>query len=228
MPPPRREEPSWREPEVKSGGPNLALIGIITFVLVAGLGGGGYWYMSQQGAAHSLAATWADIDINDAAALREFIANSSGSLRAEAEQALRVLEDAEFDAALDSDTLEAFEHFLANFPDSQYAVRARGRMAELRVNQGLGGEEEVEGEIDPETGLPFVTNDDLLPPGAMETPEDPLEPDSAGEEAPAPITPAPTTPAPSPFSPPAEDAAGPAPLTPPPAAPSRDEPLPSN
>jgi hypothetical protein len=201
------------------------VIGIVTFVLVAGLGGGGYWYMSQQGAANSLAQTWEDIDINDPAALRDFIERASGSLRSEAEQALRVLEDAEFDAAMEADTIEGFEGFVAKFPDSQYGVRARGRIAELRASQGLGAEAE-DVAIDPETGLPIETDEDLLPPGSLETPEAPMEPDSATDNETAPA--APSGPAASPFTPPADNLAGPAPLTPPPAAPSQDDPLPTN
>ena len=67
----------------------MVVIGAIVFVLVAVLGGGGYWYFTQNSASATSAA-WDAVDRNDADELRAFIAGDPGASRAEAEQALPI------------------------------------------------------------------------------------------------------------------------------------------
>jgi hypothetical protein len=167
----------------------MAVIGIVTVAVLA-LAGGGLFYLSQQRADDgALEQIWREVDINDASQLRTFIGSSDGPLRAQAVDALRALEETQFDAAMESDNIDAFQDFLRDFPESQYATRARGRIAELRElgPQSDTSEEATEGEIDSETGLPIGTDPDLVPPGSIEgteTPETPDEPDSAGADQP--------------------------------------------
>src|SRR5690606_15173984 len=121
------------ETEPKKGG-GMVLIAAIVFIVVAGLGGGGYWYFTQNSAATTSAA-WDAVERNDADALREFLAGDPGEYRQAAQQALADLEERTFASASDTDTIEAFEAFLNDFPDSRHATRARGRIAELRTLQ---------------------------------------------------------------------------------------------
>lgn len=142
----------------------MVVIAAIVFVVVAALGGGGYWYMTQNSAATTSAA-WDEVERNDADALRAFLSGDPGEHRREAEQALADLEERSFEAASDSDTIEAFEAFLNDFPDSEHATRANGRIAELRTLQPAP-------DAVPTTEEPLgpETNADLLPPGATTTP----------------------------------------------------------
>jgi len=163
-PPPRNTPQSASEPK-KGGG--MVVIAAVVFVVVAALGGGGYWYFTQNNAATTSAA-WESVERNDADAIRAFLAGDPGEHRQEAEQALADLEERSFESASDTDTIEAFEAFLNDFPDSQHATRARGRIAELQTLQ-------------PTTDVPVTTeevplgpetNPDLLPPGATTTAPD--------------------------------------------------------
>jgi hypothetical protein len=105
-------------------------------LLVAGvLGGGGYWYFTQQQGAQSTSAAWDEVARNDAGALRAFLSGDPGQYRDDAVQALADLEERSYEAASDSDTVEAFEAFLNDFPQSEHAMRARGRIAELRATR---------------------------------------------------------------------------------------------
>lgn len=143
----------------------MVVIGAIVFVLVAALGGGGYWFMTQNSASATSAA-WDAVDRNDADALRAFIDGDPGASRAEAEQALSDLEERSFEAASDSDTVEAFEAFLNDFPNSQHATRANGRIAELRTMTPATETPTEEVPLAPET------DPDLLPPGTTMTAPD--------------------------------------------------------
>lgn len=143
----------------------MVVIGAIVFVLVAALGGGGYWFMTQNSASATSAA-WDAVDRNDADALRAFIDGDPGASRAEAEQALSDLEERSFEAASDSDTVEAFEAFLNDFPNSQHATRANGRIAELRTMTPATETPTEEVPLAPET------DPDLLPPGTTTTAPD--------------------------------------------------------
>jgi hypothetical protein len=178
------------------------LIGIIVLVVVAVAGGGGYLFWQQTQAAHASATAWEGVDRNDPAALRAFIAAQSGPLKTQAQGALSELEERSFEAASDADTVEALQEFLRNFPDSQHALAARGRIAELQANPDANGQQPAAAPDADES-----TNPDLVPPGT--TPQassgatsggpanltPPSEPSTAQEPASAP--PAPTTPAPS-------------------------------
>lgn len=173
-PTPQRSIPQ-QDAEPKKGG-GMVVIAAVVFVLVAALGGGGYWFMTQNSAT-ATSATWDAVDRNDADALRAFIAGDPGQYRSEAEQALSSLEERSFESASDTDTIEAFEAFLNDFPDSAHATRASGRIAELRTLQPTTETPAEEVPLAPET------DPDLLPPGATTTPA----PDTG--VGPQPITP---------------------------------------
>lgn len=145
----------------------MVAIAAIAFVAIAALGGGGWYFMQQQGASTTSAA-WEAIDSNDADALRAFISGDPGSHRQEAEQALAALEERTYESASDTDTIEAFEAFLNDFPDSQHATRARGRIAELRTLQPAPDAVATTEEVP----LAPTTDPDLLPAGAVTPPTD--------------------------------------------------------
>ncbi|MFN3464344.1 MAG: hypothetical protein ACK4X1_09720 [Terricaulis sp.] len=151
----------------------MVLIAAIVFIVVAGLGGGGYWYFTQNSAATTSAA-WDAVERNDADALREFLAGDPGEYRQAAQQALADLEERTFASASDTDTIEAFEAFLNDFPDSRHATRARGRIAELRTLQPAEAPVTTEAPLGPEV------DPDLLPPGSVTPTPEPAAPDTTG------------------------------------------------
>ncbi|MFZ2030860.1 MAG: hypothetical protein WAU68_11165 [Vitreimonas sp.] len=191
-PPPRapapRPAPIQRdyapEPEREKKGGGMMMIVIAVAVLAIG-GGGGYFWWSQQQSAHAASTAFESIDRNDPAALRAFIAAQSGPAKAQAETALSELEERSFEAASDTDTVEALQGFVRDFPDSQHGLAARGRIAELQANAANGAPATA-------TTTATTTSPNLVPPGAATT----------------------TTAAPTP-SPAAPASGGPAPLTPP-------------
>lgn len=169
--PPPRSGPAPQAASGGGGGRGL-MIGAITFVVVALVGGGGYWFWNQSQGAQTTSASWEAVERNDADALRAFISGDPGEFRDDAEQALASLEERSFEAASDADTIESFEAFLNDFPESEQALAARGRIAELQTMTPATAEE---GET-----LPVETIDpDLVPPGTT--------PDATG--GPAPLTP---------------------------------------
>jgi len=186
-PPPRPPEPR----EEKSR-PNMAVIGIVTFLLVAVVGGGGYyfWSQSQSGAG---AAEWADVDQTDPAEIRAFIENASGSSRSAAQATLDQLEQSRYAAARQADTIEALEAFVADFPGSDSNLAARGRIAELRAQPAAPTETPVGDPLAPEALNPDGGVDpDLLPPGAVAPPQTnsgpvPLTPEPEPEPEPEPL-----------------------------------------
>lgn len=89
----------------KSGGGKGMLIGAIVFLVVAAAGAGGYYFWSQS--QNQPAAT-----------------EAAGPSASEIQQA--------FDAAYAENTVEAMEGFLAQHPNSEFDMRARGRIAELQ------------------------------------------------------------------------------------------------
>ncbi len=189
-PQPQRSIPQ-HDPEPKKGG-GMIVIAAIVAVLVAGLGAGGFWYMNQNSVS-STSAAWDSVARDDADALRRFIDGDPGQHRDDAEEALAALEERTFASANETSTIEAYEAFLNDFPDSQHATRARGRIAELRLAQP-----------EPETVTEQVplgpeTDPDLLPPGVPATTIAP--------------TPTPdTTGGPQQITPPSEEASPPADL----------------
>jgi hypothetical protein len=190
-PPPRQAAPrptparSIPQPETepKRGG-GMVVIAAIVFVVVAALGGGGYWFMTQNNASATSAA-WEAVSRDDADALRAFLSGDPGNYRDEAEAALADLEQSTYASASRADSIEAYEAFLNDFPESEHATRARGRIAELRTLTPATTPEAL-----PELPTIPETNPDLLPPGTT-------------------TTPAPDTGGPQPITPPAEDTTAP-------------------
>lgn len=179
----------------KKGGAGV-MIAIIAFIVVALVGGGGYWFMTQQNAQTS---AFESVDPNSASALRAFLAgNPSDADRASAQEALSALERSTLDAAREANTVEAYEAFLRDFPDSDEAIYAQGQIQQLRQ-----AETAAPPALGPD-GLPLATDTvdpDLVPPGSV--------------TAPPATTPPPTTGGPAQLTPP--PAAEPAPVEPPPA-----------
>ncbi len=171
--PPPRNIPQHAEEPKKGGG--MVVIAAIVFVVVAALGGGGYWFMTQN-SAQATSATWDAVSRDDADALRAFLSGDPGDYRDEAETALASLEARSYESATSSNTIEAYEAFLNDFPESDHAMRARGRIAELRAALPATPEATEEVPLAPET------DPDLLPPGTTTT-----APDTTG--GPAQITP---------------------------------------
>ncbi|MDX2276266.1 MAG: hypothetical protein NW206_12515 [Hyphomonadaceae bacterium] len=188
-PPPRSAPAAGADDGSKKGFPLVPVI-IAAVLLVGGVGGYFVW-TNMQGS--QTAAAWDDVPRNDARALRDFIADNPGSRREEAEQALRDLEEQSFDAAQEEDTIEAFETFLNEFPESDHAIAARGRIAELRSMPPV-----EDTTLDPLGDTTTLADPDLLPPTTEPLPE-------TSGEGPAALTP----PEPDPSQ-------GPAELTPPP------------
>ncbi|MGQ0531988.1 MAG: TIR domain-containing protein [Caulobacteraceae bacterium] len=147
--------------EPKQGG-GMVLIAAIVFVLVAALGGGGWYFMQNNASATS--AAWDAVPHDDADAIRAFLSGDPGGYRDDAEQALAELEQSTYQSARSADTIEAYEAFLNDFPDSERATRARGRIAELRTMTPATTEEAL-----PELPTLPETDPDLLPPGTTTT-----------------------------------------------------------
>jgi hypothetical protein len=159
-----RQSAAAAEPAAeKTGGGRTIMIAAIALV-VAIAGGGGYWFWSQSQSAQASSTAWENVERNNASALRAFIAGSPGQFRDEAQATLAELEERTYEAASDADTVEALEAFLSDFPESEHAIAARGRIAELQslpeapVEEAPLGADET-APVDP----------DLVPPGT--TPE---------------------------------------------------------
>jgi hypothetical protein len=173
-----RPAPSLSEPAAeKGGGGRGMMIAAIVVAVIAIAGGGGYWFWSQSQSAQASSTAWENVERNDAGALRAFISGNPGQFRDEAEAALAELEERSYEAASDADTIEALEAFLNDFPDSEHALAARGRIAELQSMPEAPVEEEPTA-IEEEA----PADPDLVPPGT--TPE-------ATVGGPAPLTPPP-------------------------------------
>ena len=160
-PPPRAEAASG---EKKGGGMGM-IIGIIALVVIVLGGGGAYWFMTQNNAAQTTA--FEDVDLGSASAIREFLAtNPSDEEREQARQALAELEQQQLDAARDANTIEAFEAFLRDFPDSSEAIFVQGQIAQLRLQEG---DPNATTTLPPDgattTDGATAPNPDLVPPG---------------------------------------------------------------
>jgi hypothetical protein len=180
--PPRA--PAEPAAQKSGGGGRMALIAIVTFVIVAVIGGGGYFFWSQSQSADASASAWQGVDANSADAIRAFLDGDPGEYRDEAQQALAELEERSYEAASDADTIEAFEAFLNDFPDSDHALAARGRIAELQSMQPAATPVPP---ADPNAPPTTTPNPDLVPPGSTTTAPAPAAPPATG--GPAPITP---------------------------------------
>ncbi|MEQ1708028.1 MAG: toll/interleukin-1 receptor domain-containing protein [Terricaulis sp.] len=169
-------------PKGEGGGRGM-MMGVIGLVVVAALGGGGYFFWSQSQGAQTVSAAWEEVERNDVAALRAFLGGEPGAFRDEAQTALAELEERSYEAASDSDTLEALEAFLNEFPDSEHAIAARGRMAELESLPAAPTEAAplppAETPADPDLVPPWTTPDasggpaPLTPPAETAPPEEP-------------------------------------------------------
>lgn len=165
----------------KGGGMAIALIALVA---IAAAGGGGFffWQQSQAGAS---ASAWEAVDTGNANALRAFLANEPGQFRDEAETALAELDRTSFAAAMADGGIEALQAYLQDFPDSENALAARGRIAELQTAQQAAAPTP----IDPAAQAPAPAADPVPAPPA---------PDQQGPTqiapAPAPDTPAETPP----------------------------------
>ncbi len=178
-PPPRDYAP---EPEREKKGGGMMIVIIALVVLLVG-GGGGYFWWSQQQSAHASSTAWESIDRNDPGALRAFIASQSGPVKQEAQAALSQLEERSYEAASDTDTVEALQGFVRDFPDSQHTLAARGRIAELQANAANGAPATA---TTTDTTTATATSPDLVPPGATTTTTPAPAPTTGG---PAPLTP---------------------------------------
>jgi len=180
QPPPQARPAPQRSaapaPERKKGGGGL-LIGLLALLVIGGGGAAGYYYWSQQQGAAATASAWDSVDVNDAAALRAFLAGDPGEHEAEAQAALTQLEQTTYEAARNADNIEALEAFLNDFPESEHALAVRGRIAELRtLTPATTDEGPTPGPVEP-------PDPDLVPPGSVTTTP---SPDAGG---PAPIAP---------------------------------------
>lgn len=177
----------------KKGGANMVLIAIITFIVVAIAGGGGYWFLTQG----NNGAAYASIDNDSVSALREFLAgNPSDADRERAEADLDRLEAAALSDARASNSIEGWQAFLRDFPQSDEAVFAQGQIQQLQLQQA---------------SAPPALGPDGQP---LATTAEPLDPDL--------VPPGAVTPTPAPATPPAGE--GPASLTPPSEEPATEEP----
>lgn len=192
VPPPRPQRPSQAErppppmdPDpAPSGGPNIMVIAAAALALLVA-GGGAYWFFGRGDSAQTVSLE--DVDVGDPSELRTFIANTaSSSARAEAREALATLEQQSLDAARDANTIEAFEQFLRDFPDSEEAIFVQGQIQELRLQESNAPLAPVTTE---EIAPPAETDPDWVPPAT--TPE-------ASGGGPATLTPPAPEPAPAP------------------------------
>jgi hypothetical protein len=160
-------------PMDNEGGRGAMVIALLVIALGA-IGGGGVWFLTQQGATAS-ASAWESVDRNDPEALRAFIERYQGRYRDEAQAVYDELEERRYRRARDADTIEALQAFIASFPDSErFGLAARGRIAELRTA----------GPVAPVTTEALVplgeeaapVDPDLVPPGAVELTEPPPSP----------------------------------------------------
>lgn len=198
------------EPKSPSGGGKLALIGGITFLVVAGVGLGGYFAWDRFQAGQSADAAWTTIDTSDASELQTFLSEHEGSSHdGEAHRRLAALDEEAYRHARSADTVEGFQRYVSEFPDGENVLAARGRIAELQQMPSTATG--LNPALDPATGLPIdptaplgTENPDLVPPGSDLTDE----PTSLG---PVPLAPPPTN---APAAAPQEPGPGPTQLGP--------------
>ncbi len=142
-------------PQEQKRGPGMMLA--IAAIGIIAIGGGGFFWTQMQGS--QTATNWESVERDDAGALRAFLAGNPGQFRDEAREALRELEQRQFETARRANSIEAMEAFLADFPDSEHAIAARGRIAELRSL--------------PSDLTPLTPSDEAIDPEALLQPVDP-------------------------------------------------------
>jgi hypothetical protein len=164
----------------KKGGANMVLIAIITFIAVAVVGGGGYWFMTN----NNNAAAYASIDNDSVSALREFLAaDPSDADRERAEADLDRLEAASLSDARATNTVEAWEAFLRDFPQSDEAVYAQGQIQQLRLQQSAAPPLGPDGQPLSPDAAPLTELETLPEPAPTPTPA------PSGTDGPASLTP---------------------------------------
>jgi len=189
QPAPRATSAPPIEREEKKGGAGM-LIAIAAVVVLALGGGGAYWFMTQNNAAQTTSLE--SVDLSSASAIREFLAgNPSDADRERAEEALRTLEQQSLDAARDANTIEAFEQFLRDFPDSSEALFVQGQIQQLRLQEAEAAVAAPEAPTGPPiTSIGPTPDPDLVPPGtqgpAQLTPPPSEPPAEEPETAPTP------------------------------------------
>jgi len=167
-PPPRQAAPQRAAPsydqaadEPKRGGSMGIVLIIAALVVVLGAAAAGFMWWQGQQATQASSAALEQVDRNDPAALRALIAASSGAVKAQAQGALKELEERSYEAASDADTIEALQNFLHDFPDSEHALTAKGRIQELQQNPDTTTDTTAGDQPD---------NPEQTPPGAAATP----------------------------------------------------------
>lgn len=167
---PYRDPAAYREPEHGNGSPvRLAIIGVVTFLVVAGVGIGGYSYIQGNQDSAAAETAWASLDKSNPAALRQFLEGRPGRYRQPAEAALESLEIEELGRARESDTIEGYQAFLAAFPDTRHSAEVSGRIAMLRERADAATAAPIEPPKDGEELTTTTTDapaDLTLPPGA--------------------------------------------------------------
>ncbi|HVY84781.1 MAG TPA: TIR domain-containing protein [Caulobacterales bacterium] len=167
-PPPRPAPPprtAFDDEEERRGGNSgrLALIGLVTFIVVAALGGGGYFAWSQMQGSQASATAWEHLDKSSPAQLRAFLQDNPGAYRDQAQGVLTELEQHRWAAARSADTVDALNAFITDFPHSDHALEARGRIAELQSAPPATT-------TIPDSLAPTPTDPDLVPPGSTGAP----------------------------------------------------------
>lgn len=158
----------------------MVLIAIITFIAVAVVGGGGYWFMTN----NNNAAAYASIDNDSVSALREFLAaDPSDADRERAEADLDRLEAASLSDARAANTVEAWEAFLRDFPQSDEAVYAQGQIQQLRLQQSAAPPLGPDGQPLSPDAAPLTELETLPEPAPTPTPA------PSGADGPASLTP---------------------------------------
>lgn len=125
--------PAHEGPNLKGGGARYLAIAVV--VAFAALTGGSYWYLTQSQSTEATSVSWQAVDTSSADSIRDFLSGDPGAYRDDAQQALAQLEERTYEAARDIDSIEALEGFLNDFPESEHAIAARGRIAELQALQ---------------------------------------------------------------------------------------------
>jgi len=191
---PRRFDERRSEERPKGSPMRMAIIGVITFLVVAGVGIGGYSMMQTSRISADAKAAWTELDKADPLALRAFIDGTPGEFRQPAEAALEELEIEQLGRARETDTIPAYQSFLASFPQTRHSAEISGRMAMLRQREQTGELAVIpaEEEKTPEDGAATTTAEETAaPPAPVEQPELPggpvlLTPQSDGDAGPGP------------------------------------------
>lgn len=156
-PAPRAERaPDTGEPK-KGGGMMIAIIAIVVILLG---GGGAFWFMTQGNSG----AAYESVDTTSPSAIRDFLAGDvSDADRDRAQADLARLEQEALSDARNTNTVEGWEAFLADFPQSSEAVYAQGQIQQLRLQDSAAPPA-----LGPD-GQPLPTaplDPDLVPPGS--------------------------------------------------------------